>query len=190
MWIYYFLFDKKTVYLKYSSYYAASPQIGEWTLYESQAPDIFTLSNFTNMSNIIQINNDYYLGENSPLDISLYKGWWGIESNQNTHWRWSGANNDIPSIKLTNNGDKELYIDLKLNESPLNPENKLFVVLDNQQIRNCPSTYCEITNLSLSPGSHILQFESSLPPQSPGSGDPRYLGYMFTNIMISKSTVG
>jgi hypothetical protein len=41
MWIYYFLFENKTVFLKYRTYYADSPQNGEWTLLKKSGEDIF-----------------------------------------------------------------------------------------------------------------------------------------------------
>jgi hypothetical protein len=61
MWIFYFLFDKKPVYLKYTTYYPASPQIGEWTLQEVHASDITNLSLMQTKNHTITINQGYYL---------------------------------------------------------------------------------------------------------------------------------
>ncbi len=186
MWIYYFLFDKKTLFLKTPTYFAASPQIGQWTLMETSTSDIISILNFTNDSDKILINNGYYLmKKNVSLDVSLNKGWYGLESNQNSVWRWTGSNNETPSLILNN--DEDQYIDVKLIYAPLNPENSLSVLLDDNKIMDCPSVHCEINNIYLSKGKHILAFEPKLPPQLPGTNDQRFLDYNFENITISKS---
>jgi len=186
MWIYYFLFDKHIVYLKYSAYFPASPQVGQWTLKSTTNQDILSVSNLSDSSVKIIINSDYYLEKNNSLNISLNKGWYGLESDQNSRWRWSGVNNETPSIILTNNGNDQ-YINMKINASPLNPENKFFVVLDSKTIMDCPNNYCEINMLYLTGGEHILAFEPKIPPQPTGTNDSRYLGYLFSNIRISGS---
>lgn len=185
MWIYYFLFDKKNIYLKYSSYHAASPQLGQWTLKRSNQ-DILSISNFTDSGETIMINPDYYLVKNNSFDALLKTGWYNIESNQNAIWRWTGANNETPSI-LINNYENEQYIAVNLNFSPLNPGNKFSVLLDDKKIMDCPNDYCEIDNIYLSKGEHILIFDPKLPPQFPQWRDSRYLGYKFENITIRKS---
>ena len=63
MWIYYFLFDKKTVYLKYQSYYPPSPQIGQWTLISHPiSTDIHNIPN--NSTNYIVLNPEFYIERN------------------------------------------------------------------------------------------------------------------------------
>jgi hypothetical protein len=186
MWIYYFLFDKETVHLKYSSYYPASPQVGQWNLKKTTNQDIISVSNLSDSSVKIVINSDYYLERDNSLNISFNKGWYGLEANQKSIWRWSGENNETPSIILSND-ENDQYIDVKLNASPLNPENKFSVVMDGKKIMDCPNDYCEINMIYLKRGEHILAFEPKIPPQSTGTNDPRYLGYLFSNITISSS---
>ena len=183
MWINYFLFDKHKVYLKYSSYYEASPQIGEWTLKEK---DILSVSNFSNSSGSLLINHNYFLEKSGSCDISLYKGWYSLESNQYTLWRWSGEKNETPSIEIGCNNEEQ-SINAKLNFSPLNPENNLSILMDGKKITTCSINYCEINNINLTKGKHILSFDAKLPPQLPGNGDTRYLGYAFSKIVISKN---
>jgi hypothetical protein len=185
MWVYYFLFDKKAIYLKYSSYYAASPQLGQWTL-KGANQDILSESNFTNSTETITINPDYYLVKKDSFDVFLKKGWYDLESSQNARWRWTGADNETPSL-LMNSYENEQYIDINLYCSPLNPENRFSVLLDGKKIMDCPNDYCEIENIYLTKGEHILAFDPKLPPQSPGTRDQRYLGYNFANITIRKS---
>jgi hypothetical protein len=185
MWIYYFLLDKQRVYLKYNSYYSASPQIGEWTLKENNS-DILSLLNFTNSSNIIPINRIYSLEKNSSCDISLYKGWYDLESNQDAKWRWSGEKNETPSIEIDCNNEEQL-INMKMNYYSLNPENNFSVLMDGNKISACSNNYCEIYNINFSKGKHILSFDPKLPPQLSGHRDPRYLGYGFSKIVISKN---
>ncbi len=184
MWIFYFLFDKYKLYLKYPSYYAASSQIGEWTL-QGKKSDILSLLNFTKSSDIIPINRIYSLEKNSSCNISFYNGWYDIESNQNTLSRWSGEKNDTPSIEIGCNNEES--INVKLNFSPLNPENNLSILKDGKKIMTCPNKYCEINNINLTKGKHILSFDAKLSPQQPGNGDTRYLGYAFSKIVISKN---
>ena len=187
MWIYYFLFEKHSVYIKYNYYYTASPQIGEWTLMKknSDIPDILSLLNFTKSSNTIPINNIYYL-ENRSCNILLYKGWYSLESNQNAKWRWSGESNETPSIEIDCNNEEQ-SLTMKLNYSPLNPENNLSILLDGKKISTCSNNYCEVTHMNFSKEKHILSFDARIPPQLPGNGDPRYLGYSFSKIEISKN---
>jgi hypothetical protein len=186
MWIYYFLFDKEIVHLKYSSYFPASPQVGQWTLKRTTNPDILSVSNMTDSGDKIILNHDYFLEKNNSWNILLNLGWYELESNQNSLWRWSGADNEIPSITLTN-AEKDQYIDVKLNASPLNPENRFSAVLDGKKIMDCPNNYCEINKVYLSKGKHILAFDPKIPPQSSRTSDPRSLGYLFSNITISNS---
>jgi hypothetical protein len=64
MWIYYFLFDKKLVYLKYSFYYPASPQIGDWTLINTKNLSMNSILNSSDSSSIVKLNSDYTLKKN------------------------------------------------------------------------------------------------------------------------------
>jgi|GEM_PF-7102126 hypothetical protein len=69
MWIYYFLFDKKIVHLKYSSYYPASPLVGQWTLINTKNQSINSISNLSNPSDKIIINSDYYLERGDHISL-------------------------------------------------------------------------------------------------------------------------
>ena len=185
MWVYYFLFDKHRLYLKYPSYYTASPQNGEWTLKEKDS-DILSVLNFTKASNTILINNVYYLEKNSSCDISFYKGWYDLESNQDVKWRWSGKKNETPSLEI-NCIDEEQSVNMKLNYYSQNQKNSFSILIDGKKISTCSNKYCEITNMNFSKGKHILSFDATIPPQLPGINDPRYLGYSYSKILISKN---
>jgi hypothetical protein len=182
MWIYYFFFDKHRLYLKYPSYYVATTLNGEWTLMDRN-PDILSVSP---SNNTLQINSKYYLEKNSSCNISLYKGWYDLESSQETIWRWSGMKNETPSV-IIDCGNVSQHINVSLDYKPLNPENHLSISLDGERLALCPDTHCEISNVKISNGTHIFSFNATLPPQQPGNGDPRYLGYAFTNITLSKN---
>lgn len=186
MWMYYFLFDKHRLYLKYPTHYASSPQIGEWTLKKKNNADILTVLNFTKASTTLSINNFYYLEKTGSCDILLYNGWYGLESHQGTAWRWSGNKNVTPSLEINCIGEEQ-SVAMKLRYYPLNPENNFSVLMDGKKITTCSHNYCEITNMNFSKGKHILSFDARIPPQLPGTADTRYLGYSFSEIEISKN---
>jgi signal peptidase I len=182
MWIYYFLMGNKSVYLKYPTYYGSSPQKGEWTL--KTKSDIIHINN---QNDSLTINGAYYLVKNVSLDTTYTTGWYDRESNGPVIWRWSGANNESSSILLDSTQDQRLNLDLRY--WSLNPANVLTVLIDNNTIKDCiDRQYCGITNINLTSGNHILTLRTKLPPQLPGNGDPRYLGYAFSNITFSSTT--
>jgi len=185
MWIYYFLFENKTVFLKYRTYYADSPQKGEWTLLKKSSEDIFYLSNFQEFDNTIILNNEYYLEKKPLLEFSYNNGWYDLESNNNTKWRWTGQSNITPSLELNLIEDQSINVFLQY--SPLNKTNALTILLDNETIKNCKNNnYCSVENLNLTRGKHILVFTTKLQPELSGNGDPRYFSYSFSNITIIK----
>lgn len=191
MWAYYFLFDKHRLYLKYPTDYAASPQIGEWTLKKTNNADILSLVNFSKYGNTLPINNFYYLEKNSSCDIVLSRGWYGLESGPDTKRRWSGYKNETPSLDFSCN-DEDESVTMKLHYYPINPENNFSIFLDSKKITTCSNTYCEVTNMNISKGNHILSFEARIPPQLPGNdipkyANPRYVGYAFSKIEISRN---
>jgi hypothetical protein len=186
MWIYYFLFEKHRLYLKNPTYYGASPQTGEWTLKKTNNADILSLLNFTKSGNTLPINNVYYLEKNSSCDIVLYKGWYGLESHQGSSLRWSGKENETPSLDI-NCSDEDQSVTMKLNYYPINTENNFSILMDGKKITTCSNTYCEIINMNFSRGNHILSFEATIPPQLVGLIGSRYEGYAFSKIEISKN---
>jgi hypothetical protein len=183
MWIYYFLFENKTVFLKYRTYYADSPQNGEWTLVKKSGEDIFYYSNFQEFNNIIILNKEYYLENKSFREFSFNNGWYELESNNDTKWRWTGQSNITPGLEL--NLIENQSINMFLQYSSLNKTNALTILLDNETIKDCnDNNYCSVENINLTRGKHILVFNTKLPPELPGNGDPRPLSYSFTNITI------
>lgn len=194
MWAYYFLFMDKTLYLKYDSYYQASPSSGEWTLEPTAPSDIVTVLN-TEPPSIIKINNGYFLtknnleGENN-LNVVLAKGWYGPESNtKGIVWRWTGANNEDPAINLYAQNETR-QVDFILNFLATDANNNFSVFLDGKKTADCNESdvnninSCVFSALSLSKGEHELVFKSKLPARIYGRGDPRMLSYAFTNIRI------
>jgi hypothetical protein len=187
MWIYYFLFENKTVFLKYRTYYADSPQNGEWTLLKESGEDIFYLQNFQELNNTIILNKEYYLEKKPSLEFSFNNGWYDLESNNDKKWRWTGQSNITPSLELNLMADQS--INMFLHYSSLNEANALTVLLDNETIKECnDNNYCFIENLNLTKGKHILVFSTKLPPELSGNGDPRYFSYSFSNVTIIKNS--
>ena len=186
MWIYYFLFENKTVFLKYRTYYADSPQNGEWTILKKSGEDIFYFQNFQELNNTIIINKEYYLEKKPSLEFSYNNGWYDLESNSDKKWRWTGQSNVTPSLELNLIADQS--INMFLHYSPLNKANALTILLDNEIIKECnDNNYCFVENLNLTKGKHILVFNSKLPPELSGNGDPRYFSYSFSNITLVKN---
>lgn len=186
MWIHYFLFENTTIYFKYPSYYSASPLNGDWTLKEVK-PDILSP---TSLNGSIRINNKYFLENNNSYittnkscTTTLFKGWYDLESLQGLKWRWGGMMNETPTVKLFCS-DEIQSIDIYLVYWALNPNNNISITLDNETIVNCPERQCDIDNVGITNGTHIISFDSSLPPEQPGTQDQRYLGYAFSNITI------
>jgi hypothetical protein len=181
MWIYYFLFMDKKIYLKYPTYHAASPLLGEWTLQKVGGYDIITFSNIE--QNIIEINHDYYLVD-LPIDITLGKGWYELESNQNAKLRWTGENNETPTLELDVRKDG-LSADFLLKYSPYDSNNRFSVFLDGKNIKDCEDkSFCSLNDIFISKGKHEMAFKSKLLPRSPGNGETRTLGYAFSDIHI------
>lgn len=186
MWMYYFLFTNKTVYLKYPTYFGASPQKGEWTLkYVGDIPSISLNDN----NSIILLNDEYYLEKSHNtlnLEASLGEGWYFLESTGDLKWRWSGAENKSPSIIL--NLTQSQVLNLDLTYWSINPDNELTILVDNITIKECINhNQCRITNLNLTSGKHTLTLNSKLPPQLAGNGDGRYISYAFSNITFSSN---
>lgn len=181
MWIYYFLFMEKKLYLEYTSYYPASPLLGEWTLQSADTDGVINIVN--DNQNVIEINKDYYLVQNN-LEAALGNGWYELESNRYAKWRWTGNNNDDPTLELYANKDNKA-IDILLNYGSLDPNNEFSVFLDNTNIKDCKDkNSCTLNGIHIPTGKHRITFKPKLPPRQPGTGDPRTLGYAFSNIRI------
>jgi hypothetical protein len=183
MWIYYFLYMNKTLHLKYTTYYQKSPLIGEWTL-KSSHMDILDLGN---LDEKIPLNDDYYLVKNeSSIYVDFKEGWYEPEY-KNGAFRWSGNNKETPSLGITSSN--LTILDLNLSYASLNPKNSFSVELDDKKITDCSDiNFCEIKQLAITPGYHILKFEPKFPPTSSGSADPRTLGYVFIYINMTSTT--
>lgn len=134
--------------------------------------------------NIIEVNTDYYLLKNN-LVITLSKGWYGIESNKYSQWRWTGERNETPAIELDVRR-QEISMDILLNYWPLNNNNEFSVFLDEQHIKDCKDNKsCLLNDIVISKGKHEIAFKSKLPPRSNSKKDPRILGYAFSDININ-----
>jgi len=79
MWVYYFIFINKKIYVRYNTYYQAKPPLGEWTLQGTDIPK-YSSSDVGNSSNIIVINSDYYLIRNTILPDNISIDWNDLES--------------------------------------------------------------------------------------------------------------
>lgn len=185
MWIYYFLFMNKTLYLKYSTYFQKSPLIGDWNL-ESTHNDIL---NPGNTSDKIPLNDDYYLVKNDSLqDVRFINGWYEPEYNPHGAFRWTGRDNETPTLGVYSSNLTSM--DISLTYVPLIQNNSFSVELDNKNITDCTSSnYCEIKRLVITPGDHTLIFNPKIPPTSPGPADSRTLGYAFIFINITSNTL-
>ena len=183
MWMYYFLFENKTIFLKYRTYYADSPQNGEWTLLKKSGNDIFYLQNFDDFNNTISLNKEYYLERKPLIEFGYNEGWYDLESDHEKKWRWTGLPNITPSLELNLKEDQSINIFLQY--WPLNQTNALTILLDNETIKNCnDKNYCSMENINLTKGKHIMGFKSKWSPELAGNGDPRYFSYAFSNITM------
>ena len=176
MWMYYFLMGNKPVYLKYSTYWNATPLNGEWTL----KTDLDVIHVFVRNDPIV-INDGFYLEKNVIFNATYGEGWYYPESNETLRWRWTGANNESSSIILYSTEAR--IIDLDLTYWSLDPANELAVMIDNTTLQVCNErNQCRIPAINLTPGSHILLLKTKIPPHSAGIRDKRNLGYAFSNI--------
>lgn len=142
-------------------------------------------------SDIIEINKDYYISKNK-LVATLSKGWYGIESNQYTKWRWTGEKNETPTIEIDVH-EQMISVDIRLNYWTLETNNEFSVFLDNRHIKDCKDNIsCSLNDIVISKGKHEIAFKEKLPPRTYGNRDPRILGYAFSdiNIMINKVKTG
>jgi hypothetical protein len=183
MWMYYFLFERKTVYLKYPTYYGASPQNGEWTLRKNSISvgDILVGSSDENKT-ILLLNKGYFLEKSSsPLETNLLEGWYDLESNSFAKWRWTGSSNH--SI-IGLHAKEDLIATVSLRYWPVDMANSFSISLDDKKITDCKEiNYCLIENLTVSKGAHTLIIKPALPPSSGRDAD-RALSYAFTEIKI------
>ena len=186
MWIYYFLYENKTVFLKYRTYYADSPQNGEWTLFKKSGEDIFSLQNFQEFNNTITLNREYYLEKKPLLEFAYNEGWYDLESNYDKKWRWTGQSNISPSLELNSREDQSINVFLQY--SPLKTTNALTILFDNDTIKDCnDNNNCFVENINLTKGKHTLVFNTKLDPELAGNGDPRYFSYAFSNVTLSRN---
>ena len=118
------------------------------------------------------------------MNVQIGDGWYFLEGGNYSTYRWMGSNRTNSTIILNNYG-KKTNISLKLHYGPYNTSNNLSIFIDDVLLSNCTNNYyCEIDGFNLSSGTHVLKFELRIPSESPNNGDPRYLGYSFSNISV------
>ena len=119
----------------------------------------------------------------ASLDVSLGNGWYPLEFNNNSKWRWMGGTPGIGTINIVNNANDTL-MNLTLEYSG-NKNNPLSVFLDAKEFGKCSrSTDCKIGNIPLSQGKHTLFLKPTIMTSTHGQNDPRNLIYMFRNITV------
>jgi hypothetical protein len=179
MWMYYFMMGNKPIYLKYSTYWNASPLEGEWTLKTD-----LDIIHVAIRNDPLVINDCCYLEKNVTFNATYGEGWYDPESNDTLRWRWTGAQNESSSIILYLT--QAQLIDLDLSYWSSNPADELTVMIDDTTLKVCNErNHCRIPDINLTPGSHVLTLKIKLPPQSAGKRDRRTLGYAFSNITFS-----
>lgn len=181
MWIYYFLMGNQPIYLKYSTYWNATPLEGEWTLKTN-----LDILHSTIRNDPVVINDCCYLEKNVTLNATFGEGWYYPESNDTLRWRWTGAHDHSTSIILYLAEPRQ--IDLDLTYWSLDPGDELTVMIDTTTLQVCGErNHCRIPAINLTSGSHILTLKTKLPPKSAGNRDTRTLSYAYSNITFSES---
>ena len=181
MWMYYFLMGNKPIYLKYSTYWNATPLEGEWTLKTN-----LDIIHSTIRNDPLVINDCCYLEKNVTFNATFGEGWYYPESNDTLRWRWTGAHDQSSSIILYLAEPRQ--IDLDLTYWSLDPGDELAVMIDTTPLQVCSErNHCRISDINLTSGSHILTLKTKLPPQSAGNRDTRTLSYAYSNITFSES---
>ena len=182
MWEAYFLFPKK-LFFEQSTYYAATPLNGEWSLIRNVGKNTEkVLSLFSkNDTSMIPINSTYSLKNNTiGLSARFGKGW---SDNQIDH-RWTIS--DVASI-IIDSASEKVRANLTLKYGPLNKDNSLSIYLNGVKIMDCDNNnFCVIKNLLLNKGENILELRAKLPAELPGNGDPQKLCYSFTSIIFEE----
>lgn len=200
MWAYYFLFMNKTLYLKESSYYPNSPQIGDWTLeeihYENEIDDIYVndiISYIPDDREYIKLNDKYALIKGN-LSVKLKDGWYIPEyNNYGSVWRWTGKNYENITIDLHSRYDIS-DLDIYISFLSLEENNNLTILIDNKEINEIEVKDSEIPisiflqNITLSNGNHEIVFKSKYPAKILDTGDPRSLCYAFYNITFIQNS--
>ena len=190
MWKSYFL-ARKDLYFQTPVYFPNPPGSnlnGEWDLLnsqESKVPQILKVKEFrTDPSASIVLNSSYTLEKaDASFWALLEKGWQGFDGTR----LWSGGDTNSSAI-LINSPSSNLPIDIKLVYSPLKPDDRLSIHLNQQKVADCQNNQsCMVQNLVLAKGKNILEFKASLPPSLAGNGDPRPLSYAFSSIEIAAS---
>ena len=195
-WQSYFL-ARKDLYFKNPEYYAnpsGSSLNGEWNLINldraknpgsKAVPNILKVKRFTpNPSTSKIINSSYRLEKaNSSLWASFGKGWYNNEETL----IWNGRESNSSEIKI-NSPSNNLSVDVKLLYSPLKPDDRLSVYLNQKKVADCLNNkFCQIQKLVLNNGNNNLEFKASLMPSPPGYWDARTLSYAFSSIEITPS---
>lgn len=117
MWVYYFLFNNKKLYLLGSSYYSPkSTKNSEWTLIKNYSSDDDIYKKNLNGEYII-LNQKYSLVKQGSYDISLGQGWFNLESWGGNPGRWMSDNAEV-LIYSNKNGTANLSITMASINSP------------------------------------------------------------------------
>jgi hypothetical protein len=187
MWKVNFLLRKK-LFFRRTPNYKDPGSGGEWDLKPIRATDDDLLDVGFEKDEPIPVNASYMLERAEPLQKlsgQLGEGWYGSEG---THI-WMGNQSDSATVVLQC-AEANLTVDLRLKYSSLNSRNSLIVYLNEKKIADCNGKQCEIDGATLLKGLNILRFQTSLPPERPGtvisgSNDKRTLSYAFQSIRIS-----
>ncbi len=182
MWEAYFLFPKK-LYFEESTYYAATPLKGEWSLIRNTgkgADGILSILHKSD-SNTLQINSTYSLSKSSPVfTLKFGEGWASYEPDK----RWTAS--DVASVIVDSN-EENIRTNLILRYVPLNNANSLSVYLNGIKIMDCDNNnFCAIKDLLLKKGENTIEFKAKLAAELPGNGDPRKLCYGFYTIQFEE----
>jgi hypothetical protein len=119
-----------------------------------------------------------------PLEVSLGEGWYPLEKDSNSKWRWMGENTGLGTINLINNGEEKL-LNVTLEYGSSLPDNSLSVFLDTKEYGQCMgSSDCKISNILLPQGKHTLFLKPKIMTNNMDHRDQRNLIYLFRNITI------
>lgn len=163
-----------------------------WVMFSNDKNDIIHIENY-NIDNDVSFNTQDGLtlfkinskNKTNSLKISLGDGWYNLESDGKTKWRWLGEQSGMGVIEITNYLE-DLNFNLSLEYGSALQNNSLYVYLDTKNYGQCSSSSeCKIQNILLSNGKHKLFLNPKIGSNNKDLRDNRNLVYLFTNITIS-----
>jgi hypothetical protein len=179
---------RKTLYIQEKTYFRPSAPKGTWTLLANPplGPVVTVRVADGRGEQQLPINDAYLLArDNARLGFDFGEGWYPGEPTL----RWMGREGAPDASLVLNVLGDPLSVTIALEYYSVNPRNQLSLYLDDRPIAECAgdSHRC-VVKADLLPGARVLRLRAALPPERPGNGDQRVLGFALTRIEIEEVT--